>query len=260
MRAYGPSGALLAVFFGLWQLGAAGLHVASWVLPSPLLILHTLWSDRLLLWSNAGVTLTETLLGFVAALAGGLGLAVAIRFSRLLERALWPLLVASQTVPVPAIAPALVIWLGYGLAPKVVVVALICFFPIVVNTVDGFRAVDPDLLRALSTLGAGRRRLFWEVEVPAALPSLFSGAKVAVTFSVIGAVLGEWVGSSRGIGFVMIQASAQLLTARVFAAIAVLSAIGVGLFLLVSLLERTCLPWYFRGAAMGRPAAGGIQR
>lgn len=241
--AYGPAGAVLAVLVIGWQFAAGAFAVPAWVLPSPALILHTLWVDRVLLLANAGVTAAETLIGFALALAAGLGLALLIRASALAERALWPLLVASQTVPVPAIAPALVIWLGFGLTPKVVVVALICFFPIVVATVDGFRGVDPELLDALRTLGATPGRLFREVEWPAALPSIFSGVKVAITFSVIGAVLGEWVGATAGLGYVMIRASSQLETARVFAAIVVLSAMALVLFGAVAALQRRWLRW-----------------
>jgi ABC-type nitrate/sulfonate/bicarbonate transport system permease component len=248
----GSSLALLALAVLAWQAVAAVARVPAWLFPSPADIARSLWIDRELLWSNAGVTLGETLVGFALAFVAGVGVAVVIRFSRVAERALWPLLVASQTVPVPAIAPALVIWLGFGLAPKAVVVALICFFPLTVNTVDGFRSVDPDLVNALRTLGASPWRLFREVEVPAALPYLFSGTKVAIAFSVIGAVLGEWVGASRGLGYELLRAESQFLTARLFAAIAVLSAMGIGLFAAASLLERWCLPWRRAAGTVGR--------
>jgi ABC-type nitrate/sulfonate/bicarbonate transport system permease component len=243
LRRYLPPASLLLLAVLLWQGASAALRVPSWVLPSPGLILRTLYSDRALLADNAGVTLEETLVGFALALAAGIGLALLVHWSPVAQRALWPLLVASQTVPVPAIAPALVIWLGFGLAPKVVVVALVCFFPIVVATVDGLRGVDREWLDALRTLGANPRRLFAEVEWPAAMPSILSGVKIAITFSVIGAVLGEWVGATSGLGYTMIRASSQLLTARVFAAIAVLSAAAMLLFGATVLVERHILRW-----------------
>jgi ABC-type nitrate/sulfonate/bicarbonate transport system permease component len=245
-RRYVPAASLLVIAVALWQGASAAFRVPSWVLPSPSLIVATLWGDRALLLANTWVTLEETLIGFVLALAAGLGLAFLVHWSPLAERALWPLLVASQTIPVPAIAPALVIWLGFGLAPKIVVVGLVCFFPIVVATVDGLRGVDHELLDALRTLGASPRRLFAEVEWPSAVPHVFSGVKIAITFSVIGAVLGEWVGASAGLGYTMIRASSQLLTARVFAAIAVLSAAALVLFWLTVALERRVLRWKFR--------------
>jgi ABC-type nitrate/sulfonate/bicarbonate transport system permease component len=242
-KRYLPPASLLLLAVLVWQGASSAFRVPSWVLPSPGLILRTLYTDRALLAANAGVTLEETLIGFALALLAGLGLALLVHWSPLAERALWPLLVASQTVPVPAIAPALVIWLGFGLAPKIVVVGLVCFFPIVVATVDGFRSVDRELADALRTLGASPRRIFAEVEWPAAVPSVFSGVKIAITFSVIGAVLGEWVGASAGLGYTMIRASSQLLTARVFAAIAVLSAAAMLLFGLTVLAERRVLRW-----------------
>ena len=209
---------------------------------------HTLWSDAGLLARNAGTTALESLVGFGLALMTAALLATALRFSPLLARSLWPLLVGSQTVPVPAIAPLLVLWLGYGIWPKVVVVALVCFFPVVVNAVDGLRSADPELLQALETLGADRGQLFWLVEVPGALPSLFTGIKTAAAYAVIGAVLGEWLGGVHGLGVVMIQASAELLTARVFAALVWLAALGLGFFGLATLAERWALPWYHTAA------------
>jgi ABC-type nitrate/sulfonate/bicarbonate transport system permease component len=158
--------------------------------------------------------------------------------------ALYPIVIASQTVPVIALAPVLVLLLGYTALPKLIITALICFFPITVNAVDGFKSVDPDLLRLMRTLGANRWRLFRDVEWPSALPAVFSGAKVAITFSVIGAIFGERVGSSEGLSYLMIQQQAQFQTAAMFATIAVLFLMGLCLFGLVALAERLLLPWH----------------
>jgi len=141
------------------------------------------------------------------------------------------------------LAPILVVWFGFGLTPKLVIVALICFFPITVNTLDGLRSVDPDLIKMLRALGAGRYQRLWRAELPTALPYAFSGARVAITVSVIGAVFAEYVGSSEGLGHLINQAQAQLLTARSFAAVVVLSAIALGLFALVTLIERRVVSW-----------------
>jgi ABC-type nitrate/sulfonate/bicarbonate transport system permease component len=242
--AYLPALGLLSLAAAIWQAVVAARGVPPWLLPSPARIAATLVSDRALFLANAGTTAAESVAGLTAAVVVAAGLALGIRFSRTLDRALWPLLVASQTVPVPALAPLLVLWMGYGMAPKIVVVALVCFFPLVVNAVDGLRAADPQTLDALRTLGADRRRLFLLVELPGALPAAFTGFKTAAAYAVIGAVLGEWLGGDRGLGVVMIQAKAQLLTARVFAALVWLSAIGVAMFALAALAERLALPWY----------------
>jgi ABC-type nitrate/sulfonate/bicarbonate transport system permease component len=184
------------------------------------------------------------LIGFGAALGAGVAVAGLIAYSRTFQRAVYPFVIASQTVPIVVIAPLLLIWVGYGLAPKVIIVGLIAFFPIVVNTVDGLRAVDPDLISLMRTLGASRWQVFTKVQVPAALPFLFSGAKVAVTVSVIGAVIGEWVGANAGLGYLTKISVPLFQTARSFAAVVILAVMGVGLFVVVGILERFLLPWY----------------
>jgi ABC-type nitrate/sulfonate/bicarbonate transport system permease component len=191
------------------------------------------------------VTLLEVLLGFSLSLLCGIVLACGIAWSRSLERALYPFVIASQMVPIIVIAPLLLVWIGYGLAPKVIVVALIGFFPIVVNMVDGLKSVDPDTANLLRTMGASRWQIFVKVQVPTSLPFLFSGTRVAMAVSVIGAVIGEWVGSSQGLGYLMIRSKPQFLTERVFAAIVVLSAMGVGLFALVGVVEKLLIPWWY---------------
>src|SRR5690606_371967 len=167
------------------------------------------------------------------------GFAFALHLSPVLRRALYPLIVASQTVPIIVIAPILVVWFGYGIAPKLAIIALICFFPITVNTLDGLRSVDPHQVRMMRTLDATRAAILLRVEAPAALPYLFSGAKIAIAVAVIGAVFGEWAGSDSGLGHLMLQASAQLLTARLFAAVIVLSAFAIALFGLLSLDRKS---------------------
>ena len=189
------------------------------------------------------MTLLETLVGFGLALAAGLLVGALVDASPVLRRAVYPLVVASQTVPIPAIAPLLLIWFGYGLLPKVLVTALIGFFPIAVNTVDGLRATDRDVLDLLRSLGAGGWGRFRLAKLPSALPFVFSGAKVAVAVCVIGAVFGEFVGSSAGLGYLINRSRAQFLTDRVFACLVLLAMIGIGLFALVSLAERLLLPW-----------------
>lgn len=239
----------------LWELTASISGVPKWLLPSPADIVGALIGSWGLIWQHTVVTLQEVLVGFGIALVVGVAIAIAIAYSRTVERALYPIVVASQTVPVVAIAPILLIWFGYGLLPKVIVVALICFFPIVVNMVDGLRSVDPDLVSLMRSMGATRWQLFTKAQVQTSLPFLMSGTKVAVAVSVIGAVMGEWVGASAGLGYFMVRSASQFQTARVFAAVLVLSAMGVALFALTAILERYLLPWYHdpRRDAAGRP-------
>ena len=235
---------LVIVFLVIWETVSRLFQVPRWFLPAPTDIAQTLVSSSGLLAQHAWVTAQEIAVGFAIAFVAGVSLAIAIAYSRLLERALYPFVVASQTVPVIAIAPLLLIWFGYGILPKVIIVALICFFPIVVNMVDGLRSVEPELVNLMRTMGASRWQIFAKAQVPTSLPYLFSGTKVAIAISVIGAVIGEWVGASAGLGYFMVRSQAQLQTSKVFAAIVVLSAMGIFLFALASVLERQFIPWH----------------
>jgi putative hydroxymethylpyrimidine transport system permease protein len=248
-RKYLAPAVVILVLLGAWEIAARwdwisnALNIEDFLVPAPSDIAKSLWEDRSLLGSNAWVTLKEVLLGFAIAAAAGIGFALLIHLSETARRAVYPLLVASQTIPIVILAPILVVWFGFGLTPKLVIVALICFFPITVNMLDGLRSVDPDLTKMLRSLGAGRLQRLWRAEIPTALPYAFSGARVAITVSVIGAVFAEYVGSSEGLGHLINQAQAQLLTARSFAAVVVLSAMAILLFALVSLIERKVITW-----------------
>jgi NitT/TauT family transport system permease protein/putative hydroxymethylpyrimidine transport system permease protein len=238
--------AIVAALIGGWELFARLGGVENYLLPAPSEVARALVEDRRLLLPDTWVTAREVLLGFALAIAAGLAIAVALHLSTLLRRAFYPLVVASQAVPVVVIAPILVIWLGFGIAPKLIVIALICFFPVVVNTLDGLRSVDQDQVKMLRTLDASRWAVFRRLELPHALPYLFSGAKVAVAVSVIGAVFAELVGSDAGLGHAIQVGTAELLTARVFAAVLILSAMAIALFAFVAAVERLALPWASR--------------
>ena len=244
-RQYAPPLLLIVLLLSVWQLTTWLLKVPKWLLPSPWQIVVAGAEARELLGPHTWQTLKETWVGLGLAVVVGLGLALVIDLSPLLRRTVYPLLVASQTVPILALAPLLIIWFGYGILPKVIVVALVCFFPIVVSTADGLRMADPDLIALLRAMGANRRQVFLKIRVPGALPSFFSGFKIAITYSVVGAVIGEWVGASRGLGIFMIRSSKNFLTDRVFAAIAVTSLLSIVMFAAVMLLERAVLPWYY---------------
>jgi len=236
-----------------WQLGTAWSGISPLLLPSPLQVAQSLGRNAGLLASNAVVTVQEILLGFALSAVGGAALGILLNASRLAERAVYPWLVASQMVPIVAVAPILVVWFGFTIVPKVLVVALVGFFPVVVNTLDGLKATDPELITLVRTLGMSRWRIMRTVRIPSALPYVFSGLKVAMAFSVVGAVFGEWVGSSAGLGYLMLALNNQLATVDLFAAVFVLSALVIALFFLVGLVERLVIPWHHRA----RQAAAG---
>ena len=244
LRGWAGPALVVVTVIGAWQGVVALFDIPAWKLPAPSAIGAELVASRALFLRHAWVTLEEVLLGFGVALALGVILAGLIASFPTFQRAVYPFVIASQTVPIIVIAPLLLIGVGYGLAPKIIVVALIAFFPIVVNTVDGLRGVDADMVNMMRTLGASRRQVFVKVQVPTALPFLFSGVKVAITFSVIGAVIGEWVGASAGLGYLTRVSVPLFLTARSFGAVVILSVMGVSLFVAVALLERLLLPWY----------------
>lgn len=241
---YLPSLMLLLLVGVGWELWVDLRRVPDFLVPAPSAIWRTLGAERADLWANAIPTLEIAVLGFLASLVLGLGLAVAMRYSRVVGRALLPIVIASQTIPLIALAPVLVVVLGFGLLPKLIIVGLICFFPITVNAVDGFAGVDQEMVDLMRTMGAGRLQRFREVEWPATLPAIFSGAKVAATFAVVGALWGELVGSSQGLGYLMSQQENGFDTAGMFASMVVLSLMGVALFAAVALLERVLMPWH----------------
>jgi putative hydroxymethylpyrimidine transport system permease protein len=242
-RKYASAIALIVAILVAWEVIVRAAHIPEYLLPSPTEILADLKTDWVILWPAMWVTLREVLIGFVIATVAGVGLAVLLHLYGPLRRAMYPILIGSQTIPIIVLAPILVILLGYGILPKLVIVALICFFPIVVNGLDGLRAVDDDFIRMMYTLDATRWGIFRRVEFPGALPSFFSGMRIAATFASIGAVFGEWSGSNAGLGYVMLAATPNLLTSRIFAAILILTVISLVLFGLVSLLERIFVPW-----------------
>lgn len=237
----------------LWQVLVEALDVRESTLPPPTEVLAQVWEQRSLLLSSLWVTAQEILIGLALALVLGVGLGALVATSRTLYRAVYPWIVVSQTIPLVAIAPLLVIWFGFTILPKVIVIALVCFFPVVVNTVDGLRAADPQMIDLMRTFRAGRWRIFRSVQLPCALPFVFSGMKVAAVLSVVGAVFGEWSGASEGLGYLILVLNNQVATAEMFAVVLVLSMLGLVLFLAVSLAERLALPWYFQERAEREP-------
>ncbi len=238
-----PTALLLAAGVAAWQGLASLAAVDDLTLASPTETVAALADDLPLLLDGALVTLLEVVLGLALAVVFGAVAAVAMHLVRPLHRAAYPVLVASQAIPVVVLAPLFVLAFDYGLAPKLAIVALICFFPVTVNLLDGLRSVEPDLLKLMRSLGASRLATLRRVELPAALPSFFSGLRVAATVSVIGAVFGEWAGADEGLGRLVLLANNQLQTPRVYAGIVLLTLMAVGLFLLAGLAERLAVPW-----------------
>jgi ABC-type nitrate/sulfonate/bicarbonate transport system permease component len=238
-----PSILLLALVVLIWQ-GVASLHsIDDLTLASPTETWRALVDDHSLLLDEAGTTAVEILLGLGISIVLGVAIAVAMHMVGWLRDAAYPLLLASQAIPIVVLAPLFILAFGYGIGPKLAIVALICFFPIVVVMLDGLRSVDPDLLKLMRLLGASRFTRLWKAELPASLPFLFSGLRLAAVFSVIGAVFGEWAGADRGLGRLVLLANNQLQTPRVYAGIVLLTVMAIALFAFVSLVERVAIPW-----------------
>jgi len=253
-RIVGPL-AVIVLLLAAWEIAkqsgalADVLGLRSYAVAAPSEIADTLWTDRELLADNTWVTLKEVLLGLSCALLAGLAFALFLHRSQTLRDAFYPLLIASQTIPVIVLAPILIIMFGFGLTGKLVIIALVCFFPITVNALDGLRSVDGAAVKMMRTLGGSRWQIFRHVEAPSALPAAFTGAKIAAAVAVIGAVFAEWSGTETGfgeaggLGRLMLQDNAQLQTPRLFASVVVLSAIAVGLFALIGAAERRVVHW-----------------
>jgi len=238
---------LLLVVFAIWETAVRWFDLPSYILPTPSRIVLAFFSHFVGLSQHAVVTFLEILLGFAIGGCAGFVLAIAVFYSPILERALYPLIIFSQMIPVFAIAPLLIVWMGYGLWPKATVAALIGFFPVVVNASDGLRAPTDESVELFRSLGATRWQIFWKLRLPASLPTLFSGLKVATTLSVVGATIGEWVGAHQGLGYLMLQSNALLRVDLVFAAILMLALLGLLLFGGLRIIERRMLRWRIPG-------------
>lgn len=242
--AWVPALAIIAVGIGAWQLYATRSGVSPQILPSPARVLHAGWLNRGALWTNTLATLKETAFGFGLAIVVGFVLSAVIDASGVLRNALMPLLIGSQTLPLVAIAPLVIIWFGFGLMPKILLVALLSFFPITVALLEGYQSTDPDVERLLASMGAGRWRVFRTARVPTAMPFFFAGLRIAITYSVVVAIFAEYAGATAGLGVYIQEETHVFRTDLVFAAVLVTTLITVGLFAATYLLERIMIPWY----------------
>lgn len=235
---------LVAVGLALWQWQVEANHLAPEILPTPWRVATQGWAYRADIWQNTVPTLEETGVGFLFSLACSFALATGMDFSGWCRRALYPLLVASQTLPMIAIAPLLIIWFGFGLTPKVIVVALVTFFPVTVALTEGFESAEPDAVRLLRSMGAGRLGVFLRLRLPGSMPYFFAGLRIAITYAVVGAVFAEYVGAYQGLGIYMQEQKNNGRTDLVLAAVVVTAAVSVALFGLTYLLQRLAIPWY----------------
>ncbi|MEC2075245.1 ABC transporter permease [Metabacillus fastidiosus] len=243
IKKYFTPSLLVLILLVIWQITASMMNMA-FILPSPLQVVEKLWEiGDILLTVHLPATLLIVVIGLFISIVFGVGIAVWMNGSKTMERTFYPLLISSQTIPIIALAPIFVLWFGYSIWSKVVVTVLITFFPIAVNTFDGLRSSSKELRELLLTMGASKKEIFFKLNVPSALPHFFSGLKVAVTLSVIGAAIGEWVGAQSGLGYFSRRMMTQFDGAGVFAPIVLLSLLGILLFLLVVYFEKKSLRW-----------------
>jgi NitT/TauT family transport system permease protein len=232
------------IFLLIWEIAVNVLKIKSYLLPKPTEILQTLITRWSTLMEHGRVTAYEMIVGYIVAIAVGVPLAIFITASSTFDRFITPIMLFFQTVPKIAIAPLFLIWFGFGMSPKVWVAFLISFFPIVIDTAVGLRSISPDMIDLARSMGATQTQIFTRFRLPTSLPYLFSGLKVAATLAVVGAVVGEFVGADRGLGYLLLVANSNLQTALLFAAIVVLTAQGLILFYLIEMLEHFLIPWH----------------
>ena len=243
LKALLGSTATFVLILVAWEALVRWFAIRSWMLPGPLEIAYSMWDWRMELAGHTLTTLLETLIGFGLAIAISVPLAVLVVYSPMLQNTIYPILVILQSVPKVAIAPLLALWIGFGILPKVVVVFLVCFFPIIVATATGLSAVPTPLMELIRSLSASKLQTFIKIRFPTALPHIFVGLKIAVTFAVIGAVIGEFVGSENGLGYLILVASSQSRTPLAFGALVILTVMSIALYYGIVLLERLIVPW-----------------
>ena len=234
----------MVVLIAVWAVAVLVIQPKSYILPAPWDVAKRLWTSRELLTDSAWPTITEVLVGYAIGVAIAIPLGMMIVASRWLDRLLYPLLVAFNSIPKVALAPLFVVWFGYGLTPRVVITFSIAFFPVLVNTVTGLHAVDPEMVRLARSMGASTAKIFGLVRLPNALPSIFAGMKVATSLAVIGGIIGEFVASDKGWGYLLIQAQGQLDTTLIFAIIFLLAIFATVMYYAVEFVERISIPWH----------------
>ncbi len=229
----------------IWQFTVILFHIATWILPAPTQIINSFWQSRSLIFYHLIPTVFEAIIGLIGAVFVAIFIAVLMERFKVIRKIIYPFLILSQTVPFIILAPLLTLWFGFGLLPKIIIISLVCFFPITINVFDGFQSVDPSILRLLTSMGANQRQIFTWVKWPASLPNFFSGLKIAAAYSVLGAVVSEWMGADRGLGILLIRSTKSYLTDRVFATIGIITILSLVAVFVVEIIARISIPWHY---------------
>lgn len=241
-RLWPPLGAVVLLLL-IWQLATSFFHIETWILPSPAVIGHEAFVEKDRLALHTWATLKLTLFGFGIGVAVGLLVAGMLHYTPFLRSALYPLLILSQNIPTIALGPLLVIWFGFGILSKLIVIILVCFFPVTIAALGGLARTDRTMLNYMEMIGASKHQIFWKLELPYSLPSIFSGIKIAATYSVMGAIIAEWISSSEGIGYYMMLQKSAFRTDHMFLAILVVVVISLLLFMIINMIEKWCIRW-----------------
>lgn len=252
-RRYGPPVALVAAILVAWEVYARASDVSPFVLPAPSRVLGSLWDFRDLAVRHSVPTITETIAGFAVSILLATAAAIVLDQFAVVRRAVEPLLVSSQTIPIVAIAPLIIVWFGYGITPKILVVVLVTFFPITVALLDGFASTDPQATELMRSFGASRAQTFRKLRWPSGLPGLFTGLRISATYAVVAAVIAEYVGATEGLGIWMVLSQRSFRTDLVFAAIVLTAVLSVALFAGVLAAEKLAIPWHRAARATRQP-------
>ena len=229
----------------IWQLAVTIFHIEQWILPAPTQIISSFWQSRSLIFYHLIPTVVEAIVGLIGAVFIAIFIAMLMERFKTMRKIIYPFLILSQTIPFIILAPLLTLWFGFGLLPKIIIISLVCFFPITINLIDGFQGVDPAILRLLTSMGASQKQIFKWVKWPASLPNFFSGLKIAATYSILGAVVSEWMGTDRGLGILLVRSTKSYLTDRVFATIGIITILSMIVVLLVEIIARISIPWHY---------------
>lgn len=229
----------------IWQITVTGFHIETWILPAPTQIISSFWQSRSLIFYHLVPTLIEAIIGLIGAIFVSIFIAVLMERFQIMRKIIYPFLILSQTIPFIVLAPLLTLWFGFGLLPKIIIISLVCFFPITINLIDGFQTVDPAILRLLASMGASQKQMFRWVKWPAGLPNFFSGLKIAATYSILGAVVSEWMGADRGLGILLVRSTKSYLTDRVFATIVIITVLSFMVVFAVEIIARIAIPWHY---------------
>jgi len=241
-----------AILLFIWEMVARLEVIPTYILPSPTKVIKTLIINLPLLKEHILITLMEALVGFAISIIFAMVIAIIMDSIPIVKKAVYPLIITSQTIPIITIAPLFAIWFGFGYLPKIVIVVLVCFFPITISLLEGLSSVEPELLNLIKSMGASKVELYKIVKIPAALPSFFSGLKISATYSIMGATIGEWVGGKKGLGVYMMRVKQSFATDKVFAAIIIITLLSIMLLKLISFIEKKSMPWiYDKNKKMG---------